>query len=431
MTNLIIRRTERLRGVIAAPPSKAYTHRAFIASSLSNGTSNVKNPLICDDTEATMQACMMIGAEIHTLGNGVFRVKGNPKPKTPKNIIYCGGSGSTIRFMTPICALPNGISILTGDETLLRRPMQPLIEALNQLGVKCYSANYDGYPPIIVFGGGIKGGEVKVRGDISSQFISGLLFASPMAEEEVEITLTTRFESKPYISMTLDTIMKHNIEIEYDEDYRWFHIPPKQEYSPADHKVEGDFSSAAFILAAAAITDSDVKVYGLKRETLQGDRRIINILEDMGVNVRFDVDHVEVHGSTSKLRSISIDLRDNPDLIPVCTVLASLADGRTVINGVRRLRFKESDRIAALSEELGKMGVKIKAEEDRMIIEGEGNIHGAEINPHNDHRIAMACAVAALRAEGETVIHRIECINKSYPSFIRDLYLLGGRIIER
>lgn len=429
LTDLIIKGGVNLYGCVRAPPSKAHTHRAIIASSLSEGCSEVRNALVCDDTLATVNACVKLGAEIKDVADGTFRILGSPKPETPVDVINCGGSGSTIRFITPICALADGISILTGDESLRRRPMGPLLNALEQIGVRCYSARMNGYPPIIVFGGGIGGGEAHMRGDVSSQFVSGLLFAAPMAQHDTTIILSTPLESKPYVKITLDTLRRHNVSVE--TDFSVFHVPSGQKYVPYNHFIEGDYSSAAFLLAAAAITGSHVRIENLLRDALQGDRIIIDVLQSIGVHVDVGENFVEVDGSDEHFRSLYVDMRDNPDLVPVCAVLASIASGRSIIRGIGRLRFKESDRIKALFSELAKMGVKINVSGDAMEICGGGELHGAEIYPHVDHRIAMACAVAALKAKGETVIRNAECINKSYPNFIRDLKLLGADTFER
>lgn len=429
LTDLIIRGEASLSGCIKAPPSKAYTHRAIIASALSDGCSTVRNALLCDDTLATINACRMLGAEIIELSNGEFKIFGSPKPETPNDVIDCGGSGSTIRFLTPICALADGISVLTGNESLRRRPMKPLLDALNQIGVKCYSTCMNGYPPIVVFGGGIRGGVANIRGDVSSQFISGLLFATPMAKRDTDIVLTESLESKPYVEMTLNILEKHGITI--GTDFQVFNISSGQRYRPHDHFIEGDYSSAAFLLSAAAITGSSIRVENLPKETLQGDRFIINIMNNAGAYINIGEDFVEIRGSNRPLKPLDVDMRDNPDLVPVCVVLAAFADGKSVIRGVKRLRFKESNRIEALLSEFSKMGVKINVFDDVMEIYGGSRIHAAEIDPHGDHRIAMACAIAALKASGKSIIHDAECINKSYPNFVRDMGILGADMIER
>jgi len=426
MVSIVIRGGAALSGSLRAPPSKAHTHRAVIASSISSGESIIRNPLFCDDTIATINACRMLGAKIVVSGKEI-KVHGVLRPETPEDVIDCGDSGSTMRFITPVCALTNGISVLTGGKSLRRRPMGPLLSALSQLGVKCYSARGDGRPPIIVFGGGIMGGRAEIRGDVSSQFISGLLFATPMAESDTYIYLSTPLESKPYVDITVDILARHGVKVVSSEGM--FYVPCGQEYKPYNHVIEGDYSSASFLLAAAAITGSHIRVEDLREETLQGDRRIINILSDMGALVEVGRNYVEVRGVNGRLKPISVDLRDNPDLIPVCAALACFAEGESIISGVSRLRFKESDRIEALVSELTKMGASVKPLEDLLVISG-GRLRGAEIDPHRDHRIAMACAVVALGAHGETIIRNAECISKSYPNFISDMRLLGADIIE-
>ncbi|MEM3464534.1 MAG: 3-phosphoshikimate 1-carboxyvinyltransferase, partial [Candidatus Bathyarchaeia archaeon] len=422
MATLTVKKTERLEGTLRAPPSKAYTHRAVIAASLSKGKSVIKYPLRCSDTEATIKACSMLGAKIKwNKKEKALTVEGFSKPKTPDNIIDCRGSGSTIRFLASVCALAEGASVLTGNKSLRRRPMQPLIDALNQLGTHCFSARNDGKPPIIVLGGGVKGGEASLVGNVSSQFISSLLFAAPKAEKETRIEVNTPLESKSYVEMTLNTLKAHKIKVEYSQSFDCFSVPCNQEYMPTSHVIEGDYSSAAFLLAAASITNSKVMVTGLKKETLQGDKIIVDIIRRMGVAVSSAEDGIEVSGSGEALKPINVDLRDSPDLVPICAVLACFAKGESVISGVERLRFKESDRLVALASELGKMGAKITVSENSMVIEGGAKLRGAHVFSHRDHRIAMACVVAALGAEGEIVIHGIECIKKSYPNFVEDL----------
>jgi 3-phosphoshikimate 1-carboxyvinyltransferase len=431
LADIIVKRTESLSGTVKAPPSKAYTHRALIAASLSEGASTVKNALICDDTLATVEACRMLGAEIEETESGNFKVHGRPKPQTPRGIINCRDSGSTIRFLMPVCALVEGMSVLTGGESLYARPMNPLLEALRQLGVQCYSTRMDGYPPIVVFGGGIKGGKATIRGDVSSQFISGLLFATPLAQGETEIALSTSLESKPYVTITLDILRRHAIKVEPQCDYGSFHIPCGQSYRPSDHVVEGDYSSAAFILGAAAVTNSRLTVENLKEDTAQGDRMIVDILGRMGVLIEAAKGSIEIKGAEGSLKAVDVDLRDHPDLVPICTVLACVAKGKSVIRGFGRLRFKESDRIDALTSELTKLGAEIRVVEDRLEVLGGKKLRGTELDSHRDHRIAMACAVAALTAKGDSVVHGIECINKSYPHFVMDLRALGGKVVER
>lgn len=415
--------------MVKAPPSKALTHRAVIAASLSEGRSSIRGSSTCADALATVRACRMLGANIERKAS-VLSVEGNLKPNTPNDIVYCGASGSTIRFIASICALADSVSILTGNKTLRRRPMQPLLDALNQVGAGCTSTKSDGTPPLVIFGGGIQGGEASLVGDVSSQFISSLLFATPKAKNETTIILTTNLESKPYVKMTLDVLRTHGIRINCSSNYDRFTVPGEQKFRPADHAVEGDYSSAAFLLAAAALTKSRLKVTSLRKETFQGDKAIIGVIEKMGASVSAAGDCVEVDGLCSDLTGLEIDLRNAPDLIPVCTVLACFASGETTINGVERLRFKESDRIVSLTLELTKMGATITHDKNSLVIEGKAKLHGAKLCSHNDHRVAMANTIAALGAEGKTTVQGVECVRKSYPDFLRDLRSIGGKIID-
>ncbi|MEM2914532.1 MAG: 3-phosphoshikimate 1-carboxyvinyltransferase, partial [Candidatus Bathyarchaeia archaeon] len=214
MTDLIVKQTRSLNGTVKAPPSKSLTHRAIIAASLSEGLSTLRNVLFCDDTIATIKACTMLGAEIVQRGHNTLIINGRSDPLTPTDVINCQNSASTMRFLAPVCALAEGISVLTGGQSLRQRPMEPLLTALTHLGVSCYSAKRDGYPPLIIFGGGISGGKASLRGDVSSQFISGLLFASPRAKNDTEISILSPLESKPYVQMTIDILRKHQLVID-------------------------------------------------------------------------------------------------------------------------------------------------------------------------------------------------------------------------
>jgi 3-phosphoshikimate 1-carboxyvinyltransferase len=385
---------------------------------------------MCDDTLATIDACRILGIEIIQTEKRL-QIVGGANLSTPMDVINCRDSASTMRFLAPVCALTNGISVLTGNESLCRRPMEPALTALRQLGVQCCSINRDGRPPLVVFGGGIDGGKASVRGGVSSQFVSGLLLAAPMAKKDTDIVLSTPLESKPYVSITLDVLKKHGIKVKVQPDYQGFHVPSNQKYMAYDHEIEGDYSSASFLMAAAALTSSHVKIENLLENSIQGDRLIIDLLRKMGVQISTNKSTVEINGLNEKPKPVDVNLGDNPDLIPVVAVLACFASGQSVIRSVGRLRFKESDRVAALLSELTKMGASIQAANQTIQVTGIEKLHGAKLDSHGDHRIAMACIVAALKSEEATVVHSVECINKSYPDFIKDLTILGGKVIER
>jgi len=429
LVEVVIGKSEHLEGEVWAPPSKAYMHRMLIAALLSSGTSNIWNPLVSDDTEATLRAVKAFGAKAE-LREKCWTISGVDSLRAPKNPIDCGESGATLRFMIPVAALAPESSIFTFRLSLERRPIAPLLQSLKQLGTESSLQLKEGSSLVRIRGGGMRGGKAFIRGDISSQFISGLLFACPKAKLDTEIDVITPLESRSYVQMTMEVLSKHGIAVSASNDFTQLRIPSNQTYKPCDHEVPGDFSSAAFLLAAAAVTSSRVKVKNLDRHSIQGDRAIVDILEQMGSKVRVGDEYVEVQGE-QQLNAIDVDARDIPDLVPVCAVLACYSKGTSRIYNAKRLRYKESDRLASLHLELKKMGAEITMKEDELIIRGSCKMHGATINPHNDHRIAMACAVSALGASGETKIQNSECVNKSYPSFFDDLRLLGANIVGR
>jgi 3-phosphoshikimate 1-carboxyvinyltransferase len=428
MTDVTIRKTERLQGEVCAPPSKAYTQRMLIASALAYGTSRVSGPLVSDDTEAALRAVKALGAKVTVTGD-CWTVEGAHPLKAAQEPIDCGDSGATLRFTTPVVALAPGSSVFMLGKSLEQRPIAPLLQSLRHLGVEAYHQRVDGRAAIVVEGGGIAGGKTSMRGDVSSQFISGLMFACPLAKADTEITLTTPIESKEYVKMTQAVLAQHGIKIHISKDFDYLHIPSNQTYKPYDHRVPGDFSSAAFLLVAAAVTSSDVRIKNLDFETVQGDKAILEVLKRMGVNGRVCPESVEVTGNGSFLDAVDVDARDIPDLVPVCAVLACYAKGTSKIHDAHRLRYKESDRLLSLYLELRKMGAQIAMDEGSLTVEGPSALQGAVINPHDDHRIAMACAVAALGASGETRVQDAECVRKSYPRFFNDLRLLGVDVV--
>jgi 3-phosphoshikimate 1-carboxyvinyltransferase len=428
MTDVIVRKAESLKGEVCAPPSKAYTQRMLIASALAHGKSKISGPLISEDTEAALRAVKALGAKIKT-DSDCWTVEGAQPLKAAKTLIDCGDSGATLRFTMPIAALASRSSVFVLGKSLEKRPIAPLFQSLRQLGVKVYHKRLGDQASIIVKGGGIAGGKVTMRGDISSQYISGLMFACPMAEADTEITLTTPLESKGYVKMTQAVLAEHGIRINISEDFGYLRIPSNQTYKPCTGRVPGDFSSAAFLLAAATVTSSDVRVKNLDYEAVQGDKAILDILNQMGSNRRICPGYVSIKGNSGLLEAIDVDARDIPDLVPVCAVLSCYAKGTSKIHDAHRLRYKESDRLLLLYLELKKMGAQIAMDKGSLIVEGPCSLHGAVVNSGNDHRIAMACAVAALGASGETRVQDAECVRKSYPRFFNDLRALGVDVV--
>jgi len=415
----------KLSGEVLAPPSKSYTHRAIVLASLSH-ESEIQNPLISRDTKATIRACEKIGAEIEfDEEREVLRIRGvESSPSLPDDVINAENSGTTLRFMTGVCSTIPGISVITGDDSLRRRPNTPLINALNELGAHVISTKGDGTAPLVIEGK-LKGGETSISGDVSSQFLSSLLISTPLGEEDTEIRVTSKIESRPYVDMTLQMLRLSGIKVE--EKDSTFRVPGNQHFEfPESFRVPGDFSSAAFIICGAAVTQSSVKVGNLEPSE-QGDSAIIDILRDMGAEIEWDVGRRVVRVYPSELQGIEIDASDIPDLVPVLAVVGTVAEGETVIHNVLRLRYKESDRLEAISTELRKMGADIEVEGNTLRVR-ESPLYGCEVYGHRDHRIVMALAIAGLIAEGETIIEGAEVVDVSYPNFFYDLYDIGARL---
>lgn len=430
MVNVTVKPASKLEGEVCAPASKSYTQRMLIAAALSDGKGKVSNPLLSEDTEATLRAVTALGAKVRKTKT-CWIIEGTSALKAANDSIDVGESGATLRFMIPIAANANGRTTFLLSSSLERRPIEPLLVSLKELGVKAYPKQIGGFSVIVVEGNGIQGGKTSIPGDVSSQFISGLMFACPMAKKDTQITVTTQLESKDYVKMTQEVLAQHEIKVEISGNFKKIIIPSNQTYKQIDSKVPGDFSSAAFLLAAAAIKPSKVKINNLNYQTSQGDKAILEILKQMGVNGKVCSDNIEIEGSGKPLKAIDIDAKNIPDLVPICAALACYADGSTRIFNAQRLRIKESDRLASVHQELSKMGADITMNESSLTIKGPSKLHGATIDPHNDHRIAMSCAIAALGAEGQTIIKNAECIRKSYPQFYTDLANIGAEIVGR
>src|SRR3989338_492794 len=338
-------KNSNIAGTIDATPSKSYTHRAIICAALASGVSTIINPLISDDTEATLTACEALGAEILDKNEERIVIKGTGgKLKAKNTTINCNESGSTLLFLIPLAALADKEIIFTGKTGLATRPIDDLLNALAQLGVKSTYASEDKKLPMKICGtGSLTGGKIAIRGNVSSQFISGLLFALPLAINDSEIVITTEVESKDYIEITLDVLKKFGIKVEHSRDLIEFKIKGKQQYKSCEYTVEGDYSSAAFMLVAGAIAGNGVTINNLNKNSKQGDKRIVDLLKEMGAKINVEENSVSVE--RSELRAVPIDAKDIPDLIPILAIAATQANFTTVIKNVGRLRLKESDRL--------------------------------------------------------------------------------------
>ncbi|MBD3262405.1 MAG: 3-phosphoshikimate 1-carboxyvinyltransferase [Candidatus Altiarchaeales archaeon] len=417
---LTINPVDCLTGSIEAPSSKSYTIRALMAASLAEGEVVVHKPLVSDDTSSCFRVCEDLGARI-SLHDDYLIVYGTAGQPTPKRVIDCGNSGTTMRLATAIASVSNKNTSFKGDASLNKRPISPLLEALNQMGVATQSTH--GTPPHTVEGP-LRGGGCSITGDVSSQFISALLFACPCAKKNSEIKVRNPPKSRPYIDMTLDTLKSFQVYIE-NHDYLAFNVLGNQSYVCRQIKVEGDYSSAAFILSAASLTEGVVEVGNLHINSLQADRKIVSILRQMGASIEVAEEAVTVYGGD--LKGIEVDLSNCPDLLPIVSVLGVYAEGETRIVNCEHARYKECDRIYAMASELGKMGADVSEEKDGLTLR-KSRLHGTQLNGFRDHRIVMALAVAALRAEGETKVTDDEYINITYPEFKHHMTVLEAQL---
>jgi 3-phosphoshikimate 1-carboxyvinyltransferase len=406
----------QIHGIIDAPSSKSYTIRALMCAALAAGQSYIRRPLSSDDTMAAADVLRNIGAEIHQSAFG-WRVTGGAI-KTPESELFCRESAATFRFMVALSAAVPGIVRLVPGPTLARRPILPLIDALSQLGVKC---RLDG-SVVVVEGGSFSGGTAVLEGDVSSQFISALLLAGPMAQQGLHIELKSPPSSKPYLEMTVECLRKFGIRVTSAPGMMDFKVE-KQDYRSTEYTIEGDWSQASYLLALGALS-GDLVVSNLNAESLQGDRLVLNLMQKMGA--RLSVRRSSVMVQRSLLHGINADLTDCIDLLPTLGVLAAMADGESQFSGIKGARLKESNRVEALSQELQKMGIRVREDENVITIFG-GHPHGAVIDSHSDHRMAMAFGVLGT-AIGDTSITGAESVEKTYPDFWKALGSLGARV---
>ena len=408
-----------VKGKVTAPSSKSYTIRALMCAALAQGESEIVNPLTSDDTQVASNVLGQVGVHIQQ-NKDSWLVSGGDFHQ-PDTDLFCGESAATLRFMTAICSLIPGRCKLVTGPSLAKRPVKPLAQALQQLGVNGSSKGE--VAPVIIDGGTLKGGIAELPGNISSQFVSALLLVAPLAEEGIEIRLTTPLESKPFVLMTLECLEKFGVKVESSPDLREFKVS-KQNYTPARYEVEGDWSSASYFLALGALL-GEVEVTNLNPKSHQGDRVILDFLREMGAQIETSDSSVIVR--KSRLRAIRADLSDCIDLLPTMAVLAGVAEGMSDFVGISRARIKESNRVLAVKEWLERMGIKAIEARDRLTIIGSSP-RGWVIDPKDDHRIAMAFSILGSVA-GDTVINNAECVAKTYPDFWDVLRSIGGRVV--
>lgn len=411
----------KVSGTITAPPSKSVTHRAIILAALAHGKSVIKNPLLSEDTKHTIKALKAFGVKIEENNDELIIHGTSGNITAPNEPINLGNSGTSMRLLAGVATLTKGKTTLTGEKRLLERPVGNLIKALNDLGIKTSS---NPFPPIEIHGSDIKGGNLSVAANLSSQYVSSLLLIAPFAKEQLTITPQI-LQSKPYVAITIDLMKKFGVKVFTDDNFEKITVFPDA-YKAQEYIVEGDYSSASYAFAAAAVTGGNVSVKGLNPYSKQGDAYFLKILEEMCCDVSIHGNTITVNKS-KVLKPVIVDMGDYPDIVQSLTVVAAYANGKTRITNIGHLRHKETDRINKPSAELKKMGIKVTVDDNSMTITG-GKPKGAAIDTHNDHRMAMAFAVAALGSQGTTTIEHAEVVNKSYPEFWHDLESIGVSI---
>jgi 3-phosphoshikimate 1-carboxyvinyltransferase len=398
---------------VAVPGSKSYTHRILIASALSDGVCRIENALICEDTLLTMEALRQMGIQINEKSDNQLLVYGGSGALRPnRDRIYLGNSGTSMRLLTAVAALGQGTVTLFGTDRMGRRPIQDLIDALAQIGVRVFSTNRNGCPPVVIKGNAVNGGAVAINCRASSQYLSALLLIAPYAVKGLDIAVTEGPVSRPYVDMTVEVMADFGVAVNR-EGYHRFQVAGKQIYHAGEHVVEPDGSQAGYFWAAAAICGTEIIVKGVTEASHQGDVNFAKLLESMGCKMLTQPDGITICGGD--LRAVEIDMGDMPDMVPTLAVVAAFAEGTTVIKNVSHLKSKESDRLTSVVNELVKMGVDARCSDDELIVIG-GRPHGAEIETYGDHRIAMSFAVAGLDTPGIVILGE-NCVEKSFPEF--------------
>ncbi len=410
-----------ISGEVYAPPSKSYTHRAILITALGPG-GVVNRPLISADTRATIMACEAFGARVSASTDNEVRIEGvSGKPHTPEDVINVLNSGTTLRFCSAVAALTDG-AVLTGDASIRTRPNGPLLSALNDLGCQAFSIRNNNKAPLVVRGK-MLGGTARLNGGVSSQFLSALLIAAPLAGGDTKIIIKGELKSRPYAEITLDMLSDAGAKVQASRQE--FQISGGQTYELNSYTIPGDFSSASYPLAAAAVTGSNVTVRGIL-PSRQGDSAIIDILRNMGAEITWDKEKGDLRIKGGDLKGVEVDASLTPDLVPTIATLGAVADGKTVVYNAEHVRHKETDRLKAMATELSKMGANIKERPDGLEIVG-GKLHGASVHGYHDHRIVMALAVAGFAAGG-VKIDTAESVDVSYPGFFQEMMRLGADV---
>ena len=420
---MLIPKAEEVRLSLAAPPSKSFTHRGMICAALAKGSSSLYHPLVADDTLITERALGQMGARFARKGE-ILEVEGTGGRLacTSGGELDMGDSGTSMRLLSSVALLCGNPVVLTGSQRMKERPLGPLMDGLVQLGGTVRYLGNEGFPPVEL-SGELRGGVTRIAGEISSQFISSVLIAAPYARNDVEIVARGTPVSRSYLDITLEVMRRFGVDVQRT-GYQSFRVRSGTHYQGTRYPIEGDYSSASYFFALAAITGGEVTVSGLNPESFQGDRNFLDILSGMGCRVSWAGTAATVTRD-SALKGIEVDMSSSPDTVQTLCMVAACAKSPSIISGISHLKFKESDRLAGTKDLLSSLGGRVSIDDDLMRIE-PSPLHGGVIDPGNDHRTAMSFAVLGLGVGGIT-IRNAECVNKSYPGFW-DVLRNGGLV---
>ncbi len=410
-----IKPVQNLRATVTLPGSKSYTNRALLIAALADGNSRLEKPLVSDDTKYMVQALQTFGIPIREEHEAFLVAGKGGKLSAPRENIFVGNAGTTMRFLTTLSGLVAGKVRLDGDERMRARPLADLLDCLAQMGVNAVSVDGNGCPPIEVTGGKVSGGEIQLAGNKSSQYLTSILLAAPYFERDTCIDIRGDLTSKSYIDITLDIMKTFGVHVKND-NYQHFQVTAGERYHARTFRVESDWSSASYFLAAAAVTGGEMTLSHINPDSVQGDAQFASVLEQMGCRVEKKSHALHIKGNP--LRGITINMNSMPDVVQTLAVTALFAEGETVIRGIGNLRIKETDRIVALTNELTRVGASVEAGEDYLVINPGDDYAAAEIETYDDHRMAMSFAVAGLKIPGIR-IKNPQCVEKSFPDFFR------------
>ena len=402
---------------VEVPGSKSLTQRALIAAALATGESLLRGALIAEDTLRLMEGLKLLGARLEQDVSGIRVIGTGGVIANPDREIFLGNNGTALRFLTALVCLGRGMYVLTGEPRLLERPVGPLVDALKDMGVKINCRN--NCPPVTVSANGLKGGQIALTDIESSQYVSALLLCAPCTAKGIELSLTGNIVSAPYIDLTVGVMKDFGAKIT-QTDRQLYRVGTQPIYSGRIYDVEGDASSASYFFLAAALLRRPVRVYGIRRDSAQGDIGLLDVLEKLGCRIESGEAWVEVSAPGGLAAGdVTLDMGNMPDMVPTVGILAAHRRGKTVITNAAHLRIKESNRLAAMASELGRMGIAASERPDGLTIEG-GSPVAANIETYNDHRIAMSFAVAGLVTPGIRIADK-KCVDKSFPGFWREL----------